>query len=119
MFVLLVKLWVFITVLIKILVKTFKWKKFDSKNSFIKRARKNKIFLDEKKTSLLLQTQVLENRSLYKIIEEHLNQNKQAILLMPEISLTPQMEKKTWKKFLAQVLLFGIQKYKKKKKMKF
>ena len=52
-----------------------------------------------------------------KIIEEHLNKNKQTILLMPEISLTPQMEKKDLKKVFGSSVAIYSKSQKKKKMM--
>ena len=50
-----------------------------------------------------------------KIIEEHLNNNKQAVLLMPEISLTPQMQKRLEKVFDGSVAIWHSKVTKKKK----
>ena len=50
-----------------------------------------------------------------KTIEEHLNQNKQAILLMPEISLTPQMQKRLEKVFGKSIAIWHSKITKKKK----
>jgi len=50
-----------------------------------------------------------------KAIEEHLNQNRQAILLMPEISLTPQMQKRLEKVFGESIAIWHSKITKKKK----
>ncbi len=69
--------------------------KFDSKIVLSASQEKAKEFLKDKKQALLFANTGAGKTEIYiKIIEEHLNQNKQAILLMPEISLTPQMQKR-------------------------
>jgi len=50
-----------------------------------------------------------------KAIEKQLNQNKQAVLLMPEIALTPQMEKRLKKIFNTNVAIWHSKIQKKKK----
>jgi len=50
-----------------------------------------------------------------KIIEKHLNNQKQAILLMPEISLTPQMQNRLEKVFGTSVAIWHSKITKKKK----
>lgn len=51
-----------------------------------------------------------------KAIEEHLNQNQQALLLMPEISLTPQMQKRLEKVFGSSIAIWHSKITAKKKK---
>lgn len=91
-------------------------KKFDSKIALSPQQEKAKRFLDEKKQALLFANTGAGKTEVYiKIIEEHLNQNKQAILLMPEISLTPQMEKRLEKVFDKSVAIWHSKITKKKK----
>ncbi|MDD2887152.1 MAG: primosomal protein N' [Aliarcobacter sp.] len=90
--------------------------KFDSKIVLSFEQEKAKRFLDEKKQALLFANTGAGKTEVYiKIIEEHLNQNKQAILLMPEISLTPQMEKRLEKVFGKSVAIWHSKITKKKK----
>ncbi len=96
--------------------KTFDGIKFDSKIVLSQEQEKAKRFLDEKKQALLFANTGAGKTEVYiKIIEEHLNQNKQAILLMPEISLTPQMEKRLEKVFKKSVAIWHSKITKKKK----
>lgn len=89
---------------------------FDSKIALSAQQEKAKRFLDEKKQALLFANTGAGKTEVYiKIIEEHLNQNKQAILLMPEISLTPQMEKRLEKVFDKSVAIWHSKITKKKK----
>lgn len=91
-------------------------KRFDSKIALSAQQEKAKKFLDEKKQALLFANTGAGKTEVYiKIIEEHLNQNKQAILLMPEISLTPQMEKRLEKVFDKSVAIWHSKITKKKK----
>ena len=54
-----------------------------------------KTFLDSKKQALLFARTGAGKTEIYiKTIKEILKQNKEAVLLMPEISLTPQMQKR-------------------------
>ena len=80
--------------------------KFDSKILLSNSQEKAKVFLKEKKQALLFADTGAGKTEVYiKIIEEHLNDNKQAILLMPEISLTPQMQKRLEKVFNKSVAI--------------
>uniref|UniRef100_UPI004048320D primosomal protein N' n=2 Tax=Aliarcobacter sp. TaxID=2321116 RepID=UPI004048320D len=89
---------------------------FDSKIILSKEQEKAKRFLNEKKQALLFANTGAGKTEVYiKIIEEHLNQNKQAILLMPEISLTPQMQKRLEKVFDKSVAIWHSKITKKKK----
>ena len=91
-------------------------KRFDSKIALSPQQEKAKKFLDEKKQALLFANTGAGKTEVYiKIIEEQLNQNKQAILLMPEISLTPQMEKRLEKVFDKSVAIWHSKITKKKK----
>jgi primosomal protein N' (replication factor Y) (superfamily II helicase) len=81
--------------------------KFDSKIELSTQQEKAKQFLEEKKQALLFANTGAGKTEVYiKIIEEHLNENKQAILLMPEISLTPQMQKRLEKVFDKSVAIW-------------
>ncbi len=100
----------------KNITKSFDEIKFDSKIVLSFEQEKAKRFLDEKKQALLFANTGAGKTEVYiKIIEEHLNQNKQAILLMPEISLTPQMEKRLEKVFGKSVAIWHSKITKKKK----
>ncbi len=73
-------------------------------------------FLNKKKQALLFANTGSGKTEIYiKIIENHLNENKQAILLMPEISLTPQMQKRLEKVFDKSVAIWHSKITKKKK----
>ncbi|MDZ7820306.1 MAG: primosomal protein N' [Aliarcobacter sp.] len=90
--------------------------KFDSKIILSAQQEKAKKFLEEKKQALLFANTGAGKTEVYiKIIEEHLNKNKQAILLMPEISLTPQMQKRLEKVFDKSVAIWHSKITKKKK----
>lgn len=100
----------------KNITKILNEEKFDSKIVLSQEQEKAKRFLDEKKQALLFANTGAGKTEVYiKIIEEHLNQNKQAILLMPEISLTPQMEKRLEKVFGKSVAIWHSKITKKKK----
>lgn len=94
-------------------------KRFDTKIALSPQQEKAKRFFRWKKQALLFANTGAGKTEVYiKIIEEQLNQNKQAILLMPEISLTPQMEKRLEKVFDKSVAIWHS-KITKKKKMRF
>ena len=100
----------------KNITKILNEQKFDSKIVLSQEQEKAKRFLDEKKQALLFANTGAGKTEVYiKIIEEHLNKNKQAILLMPEISLTPQMEKRLEKVFGLSVAIWHSKITKKKK----
>lgn len=100
----------------KNITKIFNEQKFDSKIILSNKQQEAKEFLDDKKQALLFANTGAGKTEVYiKIIEEHLNQNKQAILLMPEISLTPQMEKRLEKVFGLSVAIWHSKITKKKK----
>ena len=89
---------------------------FDSKIELSILQEKAKRFLEEKKQALLFANTGAGKTEIYiKIIEEHLNQNRQALLLMPEISLTPQMQKRLEKVFGKSVAIWHSKITKKKK----
>lgn len=96
--------------------KHFNEIKFDSKITLSNEQEKAKKFLEDKKQALLFANTGAGKTEVYiKIIEEHLNQDKQAILLMPEISLTPQMQKRLEKVFDKSVAIWHSKITKKKK----
>ena len=89
---------------------------FDCQISLSKQQSKAYDFLNEKKQALLFANTGSGKTEIYiKIIENHLNENKQAILLMPEISLTPQMQKRLEKVFGSSVAIWHSKITKKKK----
>ncbi|WP_323590457.1 primosomal protein N' [Aliarcobacter butzleri] len=90
--------------------------KFDSKIVLSSLQEKAKEFLKEKKQALLFANTGAGKTEIYiKIIEECLNCGKQAVLLMPEISLTPQMQKRLEKVFAKNVAIWHSKITKKKK----
>lgn len=100
----------------KTIIPIFNEEKFDSKIVLSKEQEKAKEFLRQKKQALLFANTGAGKTEVYiKIIEEHLNENKQAIILMPEISLTPQMQKRLEKVFDKSVAIWHSKITKKKK----
>ncbi|MFW3352920.1 primosomal protein N' [Aliarcobacter butzleri] len=90
--------------------------KFDSKIVLSSLQEKAKEFLKQKKQALLFANTGAGKTEIYiKIIEECLNSGKQAVLLMPEISLTPQMQKRLEKIFAKNVAIWHSKITKKKK----
>ncbi|QDM01466.1 primosomal protein N' [Aliarcobacter butzleri] len=90
--------------------------KFDSKIILSSLQEKAKEFLKEKKQALLFANTGAGKTEIYiKIIEECLNSGKQVVLLMPEISLTPQMQKRLEKVFAKSVAIWHSKITKKKK----
>ncbi|RXJ88133.1 primosomal protein N' [Arcobacter sp. CECT 8985] len=74
-------------------------------------------FLKTKKQALLFANTGSGKTEVYiKAIAQHLNEQKQAVLLMPEISLTPQMQKRLEKVFDTSVAIWHSKVTKKKKK---
>lgn len=64
-------------------------------------------FIQNHNTSLLFANTGSGKTEIYiKLIEQILNQNKQAVMLLPEISLTPQMEKRLQKVFDDKVAIW-------------
>jgi primosomal protein N' (replication factor Y) (superfamily II helicase) len=89
---------------------------FDCKIELSSEQTKAYDFLNKKKQALLFANTGSGKTEIYiKIIEKHLNENKQAILLMPEISLTPQMQKRLEKVFDKSVAIWHSKITKKKK----
>lgn len=90
--------------------------KFDSQIELSSFQNEAKEFLEKNKTSLLFASTGAGKTEIYiKTIEEHLNANKQAVLLMPEISLTPQMQKRLEKVFNKSVAIWHSKITQKKK----
>ncbi|AYJ80301.1 primosomal protein N' [Aliarcobacter cryaerophilus ATCC 43158] len=80
------------------------YKKEINLSSFQKEA---KSFLDSKKQALLFAKTGAGKTEIYiKTIKEVLKQGKQAVFLMPEISLTPQMEKRLEEVFDSSVAIW-------------
>jgi len=89
---------------------------FDCNIELSKEQTKAYDFLNKEKQALLFANTGSGKTEIYiKIIENHLNENKQAILLMPEISLTPQMQKRLEKVFDKSVAIWHSKITKKKK----
>lgn len=89
---------------------------FDSKIAFSEEQEKAYTFCKENKQSLLFANTGSGKTEIYiKHIEETLNEKKQAVLLMPEISLTPQMQKRLEKVFDKSVAIWHSKITKKKK----
>ncbi len=75
-------------------------KEFDCDIKLSKVQQKALNFLDDNPIGLLFANTGSGKTEIYiKAIQKHINQNREAILLMPEISLTPQMEKRLKKVF--------------------
>jgi primosomal protein N' (replication factor Y) len=89
---------------------------FDSGINLSQEQQKAYEFLEEKKQALLFANTGSGKTEIYiKTIEKILNEGKQAILLMPEISLTPQMQKRLEKVFKGHVAIWHSKITKKKK----
>jgi primosomal protein N' (replication factor Y) len=90
--------------------------KFESNIELSNTQQKAFDFCDKNNTSLLFANTGSGKTEIYiKMIEKYINQNKQSILLMPEISLTPQMEKRLKKVFGESVAIWHSKIQKKKK----
>ncbi len=80
---------------------------FDSKIELSAKQQEAFLYLKENKQALLFADTGSGKTEIYiKTIEEVLNSNKQAVLLMPEISLTPQMQKRLEKVFNTSVAIW-------------
>ncbi|MBL3519018.1 primosomal protein N' [Arcobacter lanthieri] len=91
--------------------------KIDSKIELSNFQQKAKDFLDEKRQALLFASTGAGKTEIYiKTIEENIKSNSQAILLMPEISLTPQMQKRLEKVFGNSIAIWHSKITTKKKK---
>ena len=90
--------------------------KFQSKIELSNEQKKAFNFLEEKKQALLFANTGSGKTEIYiKTIEKILNSEGSAILLMPEISLTPQMQKRLEKEFSTSVAIWHSKVSKKKK----
>lgn len=72
--------------------------------------------LEHKQALLFANTGAGKTEIYIKTIEKYLNEDKQAILLMPEISLTPQMQNRLEKVFKEKVAIWHSKITKKEKK---
>ena len=73
-------------------------------------------FLQKNRAALLFANTGSGKTEIYiKTIENHLNEGKQALLLMPEISLTPQMQKRLEEVFGSYIAIWHSKVSKKKK----
>lgn len=91
-------------------------KKFDSKIALSNEQIKAFNFCQEKKQALLFANTGSGKTEIYiKAIEKVLNEGSNAILLMPEISLSPQMQKRLEKVFDKSVAIWHSKITKKKK----
>jgi len=89
---------------------------FDSKITLSNEQEKAYTFCQEKQQALLFANTGSGKTEIYiKSIEKHLNNNKQAVLLMPEISLTPQMQKRLENAFGEAVAIWHSKVSKKRK----
>ncbi len=90
--------------------------KFESNIELSKEQEEAYEFCSKNKQSLLFANTGAGKTEIYiKSIEEHLNSGNQAILLMPEISLTPQMQKRLEKVFKEKVAIWHSKIAKKRK----
>lgn len=101
--------------------KTIKYSKndeiFDSKIQLSKTQGEAYKFLNDKKQALLFANTGSGKTEIYiKIIENYLNNNSQVVFLMPEISLTPQMQKRLEKVFSSSIAIWHSKITKKRKK---
>lgn len=93
---------------------SIEYKKEITLSSFQQEAKK---FLDSKKQALLFAKTGAGKTEIYiKTIKEILKQGKQAVFLMPEISLTPQMEKRLEEVFDSSVAIWHSKVTAKRKK---
>ncbi len=90
--------------------------KFDVDIVLSKEQQKAYKFLQNHKTALLFANTGSGKTEIYiKIIQNHLNNNSQALLLMPEISLTPQMQNRLEDVFGSSVAIWHSKVSKKRK----
>jgi len=81
--------------------------RFESKIELSSFQKEAKEFLDSKKQALLFASTGAGKSEIYiKTIEELLQKDSQAVMLMPEISLTPQMQKRVEKVFSNSVAIW-------------
>ncbi|RXJ88901.1 primosomal protein N' [Arcobacter sp. CECT 8983] len=89
---------------------------FDSQIELSPKQKEAYDFCEDKKQALLFANTGSGKTEVYiKTIEEVLNQSGQAVLLMPEISLTPQMQKRLEKVFSTSVAIWHSKITRKKK----
>ncbi len=94
----------------------FELKTFDSQIKLSKEQEKAYFFCEEKKQALLFANTGSGKTEIYiKTIEKILNSGGDALLLMPEISLTPQMQKRLEKVFGNTLAIWHSKVTKKKK----
>ena len=90
--------------------------KFNSNIELSKKQEEAFSFCEEQKQALLFANTGSGKTEVYiKTIEKILNEGSQAVLLMPEISLTPQMQKRLEKVFSTSVAIWHSKITKKKK----
>ncbi len=90
--------------------------RFNSNIQLSKKQEEAFSFCEEKKQALLFANTGSGKTEVYiKTIEKVLNEGSQAVLLMPEISLTPQMQKRLEKVFSTSVAIWHSKITKKKK----
>lgn len=90
--------------------------KFESNIALSKKQEEAYVFLQKNRAGLLFANTGSGKTEIYiKTIEKHLNENKQALLLMPEISLTPQMQKRLETVFGQSIAIWHSKVSKKKK----
>ena len=91
-------------------------KKFNSNISLSIKQNEAYEFLQKNRAGLLFANTGSGKTEIYiKTIEDHLNKEEQALLLMPEISLTPQMQKRLEEVFGTYVAIWHSKVSKKKK----
>ena len=91
---------------------------FDSNISLSSKQEDAFNFLQKNRAGLLFANTGSGKTEIYiKSMEKHLNENKQALLLMPEISLTPQMQKRLELVFGDSVAIWHSKVSKKKKEV--
>ena len=91
-------------------------KKYDSKINLSQEQNRAYIFCEKEKQALLFANTGSGKTEIYiRTIEKHLNEGSQAVLLMPEISLTPQMQKRLESAFDTSVAIWHSKISKKKK----
>ena len=100
----------------KTIKKYDKNEKFESNIELSKEQEEAYAFCQKNKQALLFANTGAGKTEIYiKTIEKHLNNGNQAILLMPEISLTPQMQKRLEKVFKEKVAIWHSKITKKRK----
>lgn len=91
-------------------------KKYDSQINLSQEQNRAYVFCEKEKQALLFANTGSGKTEIYiRTIEKHLNEGSQAVLLMPEISLTPQMQKRLESAFNTSVAIWHSKISKKKK----